>query len=67
MDSILLEATLSLQKFSFFIRQFSMHGIVAASAWHRRDSPVEVMRVQAVGMQWAVVPRAVAVGDLQAL
>lgn len=44
-----------------------MHGIVAASAWHRRDSPVEVMGMQGVGMQWAVVPRAVPVRDLQAL
>lgn len=46
-----------------------MHGIVARTAWHRRDSPVlmEVMRVQGMGMQWAVVPRAVPVRDLQAL
>lgn len=44
-----------------------MHGMVAGSAWHRRDSPVEVMGMQAVGMQWAVVPRAVPVRDLQAL
>lgn len=44
-----------------------MHGIVAGSAWHRRHSPVQVMRVQGVDMQWAVDPRAVPVRDLQAL
>lgn len=53
--------------FPFSSWNFQLHGIVAGSAWHRRDSPVEVMRMQGVDMQWAVVPTAAPVRDLQTL